>query len=584
MGEKVLRTTSFNYSLLWAPRGMVVCFCILSVVPVFAQSGGLGVPERPGDERQRFPEQPYQPPTPPALTLPPLPPSEDQRLSRQLRVFVRRIKLTGNTVFSEQTLAPLIKPYEGRELTSEDLQVLRSQLTRYYIDHGYINSGAVIPDQQVKDGVIELRIFEGRLTDIGVSGNDWLRESYISKRLALEAEAPLNLSELQERIQILQQNRLIERINAELGPGAQVGESMLKVQIKERRPYAAGASFNNYRSPSVGELRGEVWAAHYNLSGFGDSLSARYGLTGGLDEVAAAYTVPLNAYDTGLGLSYERSDSEVIEEPFDALGITSKAQTYGILLSHLFYRTPQKHLTGTLTFERRHSETTLLSEPFSFSPGVRNGKSDVTVLRFGQEWVDRGPDQVIAARSIFSVGIDALGATINPSPLPDGRFFTWLGQFQWIRRLWDTDNQVLFRSDLQLAAQPLLPLEKFAVGGAYSVRGYRENQLVRDNGWFTSLEFRIPVVRLPLPWLSVLPTDGIVQIAPFYDLGLSYNTDSPTPDPKVIHSLGLGLRWDPNRNIHGEFYWGYPLRKVDNPGGHSLQDEGIFFALNVQLL
>ncbi|MDQ3960621.1 MAG: hypothetical protein M3255_10240 [Pseudomonadota bacterium] len=98
--------------------------------------------------------------------------------------------------------------------------------------------------------------------------------------------------------------------------------------------------------------------------------------------------------------------------------------------SHLFYRTPQRQLLGELIFERRSSETFLLGQPFSFSPGVRNGESEVTVLRLVQEWVDRRPNQVLAARSIFSVGLDALGVTTSPRDLPDGQFFTWLGQFQ----------------------------------------------------------------------------------------------------------------------------------------------------------
>lgn len=90
-----------------------------------------------------------------------------------------------------------------------------------------------------------------------------------------------------------------------------------------------------------------------------------------------------------------------------------------------------------------------------------------------------------------------LGATINPSP-PDGKFFTWSGQFQWAWRLPYWDSEVLFRSDVQLASEALLSLEKLPVGGANSVRGYRENQLVRDNGWLSSLEptFRTPLVEV----------------------------------------------------------------------------------------
>ncbi len=67
------------------------------------------------------------------------------------------------------------------------------------------------------------------------------------------------------------------------------------------------------------------------------------------------------------------------------------------------------------------------------------------------------------------------------------KLLAWLGQFQLAHRLWDSDNQVILRADAQLTRDPLLPIEKFAVGGANTVRGYRDNQLVRDNGLVLSV-------------------------------------------------------------------------------------------------
>ncbi|MGH8614237.1 MAG: ShlB/FhaC/HecB family hemolysin secretion/activation protein [Gammaproteobacteria bacterium] len=546
-------------------------------------------PERPGEEKRReFPEVPLEKPSPlPRLTPPPAPLPEEQRLSSQLEVFVRRIKLNGNAVISNQELGAVVAPYENRKLSSEDLQSLRQALTVYYINKGYVNSGALIPDQQVKDGVIEIQIVEGTLTEIALSGNDWLRDSYLRKRLRLGSEEALNLKTLQERMQLLQQNRLIERLNAELKPGLKPGEGILHVQVEEARPYELGVSFNNHQSTSVGELRGEVYAAHYNLTGFGDALSARYGITEGLDDFGASYSFPLTARDTRLNLYFDRSDSDIVEQPFDAFGIASETETYGLSLSHPFYHTPRRQFLAELVFERRRSETFLGGDPFPFSLGPEDGESNVTVLRLRQEWVDRSPNQVLALRSTLSFGFDALGATQNGTTedgedISDGQFFAWLGQFQWVRRLWDTDNQVLVRGQLQWAADPLLPLEKLGVGGASTVRGYRENLLVRDRGFVGSIEFRFPLFRLPLPFITREPEDGQVQLATFYDFGWSENVEEPSPNPRTISSAGLGVRWDPHPKIHSELYWGHAFRNV-NAEEEGLQDDGIHFALDMRL-
>jgi hemolysin activation/secretion protein len=207
-----------------------------------------------------------------------------------------------------------------------------------------------------------------------------------------------------------------------------------------------------------------------------------------------------------------------------------------------------------------------MDQPFSFSLGAHNGLATDTAIRVAQEWTHRTPTQVLVARSRFSVGIDALGATINPPPLPDGRFFAWLGQLQWVRRLSAWEIEMFFRADLQLAKDPLLPLEQIAVGGRYSVRGYRENQLVRDNGFLASVESRIPVIR-GRRWAE------FVQVAPFVDVGQSWNTHFPTPAPTTLASIGLGLRWAATLTFpflmrpQFEVYWGLQLNHVKTPGG-----------------
>jgi hemolysin activation/secretion protein len=161
----------------------------------------------------------------------------------------------------------------------------------------------------------------------------------------------------------------------------------------------------------------------------------------------------------------------------------------------------------------------------------------VVPLRFLQEWTYRTQRQVIALRSRLSVGLDTWDATINTDKsIPDGKFVSWLGQFQWVRLIDLLDSQLLFRTDLQLSDQSLLPIEQIGVGGRYSVRGYRENSLVSDQAFITSLEARIPIVQNKR-WADYL------QVCPFFDYGRATNKDLPDPSPKDISSVGLGFRW-----------------------------------------
>jgi hemolysin activation/secretion protein len=558
-------------------HALLLIAVIFSLTNIQVLSAATPTPVDPTGRAGEPPTLPkdFQPELPPPGTLlpsPPLAPKPD--VIPGLRVFVREIRVTGSTVFTAEELEKVAAPYLNRELTSEDLEALRIALTLLYVNNGYINSGAILPDQSVTEGVVTFQIIEGALTGVQVNGNRWFRSSYFQKRFNLDAGPPLNINALQRRLQLLLEDQRIQRLNAELKPGVRRGEGILDVRVEETTPYKLSFMYNNYQSPSVGDDRGIVILEHQNLTGNGDIATAQYGRSKGLDPLLDfKYSFPLNAYDTTLSFQYRKNTFAVVEEPFEDLDLDSKSDVYTIALRQPVYRTLNSEVALEFSGERLSHETSLLGERFSFEPGARNGRSVVTALRAVQEWVHRTQGQVIAARSRFSFGINALGATSNGGGLPDGRFFTWLGQFQWVRRLGILDSYSIFRTDLQLSDDPLLSLEQISVGGRYSVRGYRENTMLRDRAIITSLETRVPLVR-NMFWAD------FVELAPFFDFGRGWNRERKTPGPQDIASVGVGVRWALTTSwpvpIRPQFelYWGHRLRKVEKPGG-SLQDNGI---------
>jgi hemolysin activation/secretion protein len=552
---------------------------------------GLPFPpfERPGDVRPELP--PPEPEKRPEFTLPPLPapPAGDLPLSQQARVVVRDFQITGSTAFSDEELARVTTPYLGRPLGAEDFERLRQQLTLLYVDAGYLNSGAVLPDQDVREGVVRYQIVEGRLTGVDVDGNRWFRDGYLKSRILRGAHAPLDVKDLERELELLQQDPRIRRVEAELLPGERPGDAHLRTRFEEELPFFASLESSNYDSPSIGAYRIQLDAADRNLSGWGDVLHVMGAWTQGLWDTEAGYEIPVTRWDTTLGAWFRWGTSDVIEQPFDTLDITSRAHTIGLELRQPIYRTLRSQVDLALTAENRKSKTYLLGELFPFEEGTDDGRVVVNVLRLRQDWLYRDLHQVVAMRSQLSIGLDVLGATNggcafdttgicttsgspNGNAIPDAHFVAWLGQFQWVRRFDPWGVEAVFRTDLQLASQPLFSLEQFSLGGHQSVRGYRENQLVRDNGLASSLELRLPL------W-SDAPLGIDVQLAPFCDVGRSWNTKRAEASPRTLASVGVGLRVGYTRHLHGELYWGHRLRHVDEPEDHDLQDDGVQFSL-----
>ena len=467
------------------------------VPPTFDPTGRSSEPPAPLKKE-------FKPPAPPpSPVLPPVPrPPEDDRAQPlgQIQVLVRDIFVTGSTVFSEAELSEVTAPFKNRTLTTEDLERLRLALTLLYVNRGYITSGAIIPDQDVVAGAITVQIIEGSLARIDVEGNDWFRAGYLRDRVELGARKPLALAPLQERLQFLQQDFRIEHVNAELRPGDRRGESILNLRVKEASPWKAWLEFNNFQTPVVGAERGLATIAHQNVTGHGDPFSFTYGRSRGVNPIVdTSYSLPLNRYDTTLTGSYRRNDFLVVDQSFRFLDLNAESEIIGLTLRQPIYRTLTDEFAFAITGERLYNKITSIFDtlglPSLFIPGSSDtGVSSVSALRFIQEYVHRTSTSVIAARSRFSVGLDILNATNNVGPLPDGQFFSWLGQIQGVRRFDDWwGMQVLGQMSLQLANDRLFPLEQIPVGGRFSVRGYRENTLIRDNAFLASVESRFPL-------------------------------------------------------------------------------------------
>jgi hemolysin activation/secretion protein len=572
----------------------------------------------------------------------------------------RKIKEAKPVVETRIENARIVMLNVNCSMTAEQIQAAKNDITRFYIDNKYINSGAMIPDQAVTgDGIIVIRVVEGWLKDVEVKKKPSIQSSessntkaepsdnppdklhlstaYIKRRLLFDEDAQghLNMGDLQERLQIMQQNPLFKQIVARVAPGKELGEGILKTEVLEEAPLKPKFRFNNYRHPSVGAYRGAIELDYSNILSFpshlgilspngyglGDSLYLRYGLTKGLRDYAIRYGVPFPLpwvkYDTTLSMGFDKSDSEVVTEPFSSLDVESDSETWSATLRHPFYKSypraddpnnpsAYQEFALALRLESRHNTTYLEGKPFPFSPGAiegetKYGETKYGVMRLVQEWLSRGQYNVFAFYNTFSFGMDTLGSSKVDDKINERGFFVWLGQFQWFGRFnqlkWNKDtlkhswprlweSSLLFRTNVQMAVRELLSLEKFALGGHASVRGYRESELLRDNGFTASLEWHIPIFHLPIPWISK-PGDGKIHLMPFIDYGRGWNdAEDSTPDPKDIYSVGIGLQYVPHNNIQAQLYYGHAFRKLEKSTGqdeHDLQDDGIHFEFQMSL-
>ncbi|MGH8001938.1 MAG: ShlB/FhaC/HecB family hemolysin secretion/activation protein [Brasilonema sp.] len=526
---------------------------------------------------------PQPSPEPPLDVTPSTPPSGESRPAIPGTIIVKKFEFVSNTkkVFSNKKLSEVTAPFTNKPITFAELLQIETLITKLYTDAGYVNSAAVIAADQTfarEGAVVKVQIIEGGIEEIKVTGTRRLNPDYVRSRIRLATSRPLNRFRLLEALQLLQLNPLIKNLSAELSTGSRPELSLLEITVTEANSFQAELFVDNGRAPSVGSFRRGIRLSEGNVFGLGDRFSATYTNTDGSNALDLSYALPVNPRNGTINIAGGFTETTVIEPSFDELDITGDSFYIDVGFRQPVIQSSTQELALGLNFSRQQSQTTLLGSGVFFqnTGADENGETRISAIRFFQEYTQRSAQEVLAFRSQFSLGIGEFDATVN-GRYPDSRFFSWRGQGQYVRLL-AKDTLMVLRSDIQLTTRPLVPLEQLSVGGIQSVRGYRQDEFLVDNGLFASAEVRLPILR-------VEEVKGVLHIVPFVDFGVGWNNSSkgrnnPDLDPNTLIGLGLGLQWQMGDTLTARLDYGFPLTKVDSREDRTLQEQGLYFSIN----
>lgn len=563
--------------LLWSRILLASYFLGLSIFSNFTVSAQTSPSRNPDD---RFPQpipsaEPLPSESEPPVLPTPTPPTPEP--APPINIFVRQIVVTGSTILRSEEITALTKPLENREVTLTELTGVADAITQLYLNRGYISSRAILGDQEIVDGVVQIRVVEGSLEKIEVVGTKRL-SAYIRDRIRLGASTPLNSNKIEDQLRLLRIDPLFSNVEATLQPGTKQGTNILVVKVTEAPNFAPFVNIDNYSPPSVGSERFGGGFSYRNFTGLGDEFTASYyrATTGGSNAFNFAYRLPINPMNGTIQIRYAPSDSKIISSEIASFGIRADSQLYEISYRQPLTRSPREELALSLGFTLQDGQTFLFNNtPFPFGIGPdAEGNSRTRVIKLGQDYVKRDVQGAWAMRSQFNFGLGIFDATINSDPIPDGRFFSWQGQIQRVQQL-GRDNLLIAQADVQFTPDSLLPSQQFVIGGGQLLRGYRQNARTGDNGFRLSVENRIAIQRNR----NDIP---IIQIAPFIDIGAVWNQDdnpNPLPNQTFLIGTGLGLIWEPIPRLGVRLDYAIPLVDLSDRGTNA-QDDGFFFSVS----
>ncbi|MDV6331333.1 ShlB/FhaC/HecB family hemolysin secretion/activation protein [Asticcacaulis sp. 201] len=478
------------------------------------------------DNRQ--PVAPQRPSSLPSLSVPD---ETDPGSNPSQRLTVSAIRIEGNANVPTTVLMALVADVQGKDQSLGELRAAVRRITDYYRAHGYVVARAYIPAQTIDNGVVVVRVLEGRLAGAAIDNHSAVLTTYLQAVLnAQKLNGDVIVSRTTDRALLLMADLPgVGKVSGKLKPGAEVGTSDLIVTAGAGKRFEGNISVDTYGNRYTGQNRLSGQAAFNNPLHLGDRLSVQTTLT---DENMlygrAAYDLPFGGNGLRIGAAISNSSYELGRE-FASLDATGTARTTGLYALYPLVRGLNHNIWLSTNIESRDLKDEIASVNVvthkSASVATLAAYGDMTDVFFGGGYTNWSLSYVSGNLKINSA---AARATDALGPMTAGHYSKLAFSASRLQAL-TAKTSLSLSLNTQAAGKNLDSSEKFVVGGIYGVRAYPQGEGAGDTGWLANIELRHQV------------RSGL-QVAAFYDAGrvqFSRNLYAPGRNAQSLDSYGI---------------------------------------------
>lgn len=456
----------------------------------------------------------------------------------KVTTLVKEFKFSGNSVYVTEELKNIVAPFVNQQLGMNRLKEITSIVTKYYRDNGYFVARAYLPQQTIKDGIIEIAIIEGNYGGFDIKNSSLVNDTTVQNYMNYLTNGQIVSTESLER-QMLLINDLSGVIvtNAEVYPGKEVGTSNFAITTQATNNYGGYAIADNYGSRYTGEYRLSAGANVNSISNVGDTL----GVTGLISNTANLKNGGVS-YERALGYSgltgnvnFSKTDYELDKiKNYEGNGTTNnigagivyplvKTRSYSQIVT-LDYAHKSMNDTSGVTGNTEKSEKSVDSLTAKFTE-----KRNTNILNY-------------SGKLTTSVGITAGNVNMdNDVAKSNDADIKTDGNYSKVN-LNITHSQQLnpeFTLKTTLNAQKSLgknldSSEDISVGGSNGVKAYEDSELSGDQGYVVGLNliYALPKINQITHYASIF-----IDRATIWKNDNRFNTDD---NQRTLNEIGLG--------------------------------------------
>jgi len=281
-------------------------------------------------------------------TLVPLHPEELKKVKFNLT----RLVIQGATVFKKKQFFHLYKNFLRKNISLHHIYLIADAITKKYRNAGYILTKAIVPPQEITDGVVRLDIMEGFIDRVRVKG----RLQGPKKLMNAYRKRLLRSRPLQDLTLIL-----------------------------DNKPFSAHAGVDNRGTKFNGPFQFFAGASENSQLGFYEKIGIQGVVTSNPEELYyfnLFYESPVSNEGTTFRLSGAFSQSKP-GSSLEAFNVEGESHTFSFSLNHPFIRSRGENLRGQLGYTHRNTETDIL--------GSLDSEDRLRILKLGMvyDYADR---------------------------------------------------------------------------------------------------------------------------------------------------------------------------------------------------
>ncbi|SDO87425.1 ShlB/FhaC/HecB family hemolysin secretion/activation protein [Selenomonas ruminantium] len=456
---------------------------------------------------------------------------------QEIRFDLKQVNCTFSEILAQDEIQAVTGSYIGRQVTLKVLQEMAEKITDIYRQKGYMTCGAVLPPQRIHDGVVEIRLIEGKTGEVTIKGNRYTKTKYIADRLWLTAGKIANTDKLNRDLRWFHGTNDIQ-LRVVLKPGSQEGTTDYEIMAFEPQNQTVTLYVDNDGYETSGRWREGLFYNMRSLTGHRDALRSSFLRSQGTKAWSLGYSFPVSKKGMRLDLNYAANRTEVTKGELKPLGVKGKSASYSLTWRVPFHMTEHSRHEAGLQYVHQTAETDLghgtrLVVPW-VDDKIRRVIPYTSFTHYGNSTVFYHKHSFVLARRSDIDGKSDTASLYRLNSFWQKRYKN--GQF-WQGRL---DGQ-------WSSADNLASSDRFFIGGVNSVRGYEEGFIGGERGLTAGIEYHIPLDKAKR-----------FYVFPFFDWGTV--AGETAPEHRNLMSTGVGLEAK-YKYLYSTLSVGFPIKK-----------------------